>query len=242
MTRSLRAVTMTFGLGLVLAGVPALAVADHRDDDGRRDDPRDHRDDDGRRDDTRDHRDDDTRDQRWYGDGGWRGDVQVRDRRSYDRYNRYDRRDDRDDRARRGWHRRPVRGHWERVDGDDFGRLGAMAQACEDAFVGDANEQACLQLARSARVDLTFAIPACERAFVGDASALSCLQVMASGSVQTGAIDACETAFIGDASALQCMSLTAGSRYDAGQLVSYCESSTWGDAAALQCLASFRGR
>ncbi|HVV84436.1 MAG TPA: hypothetical protein VHE35_15315 [Kofleriaceae bacterium] len=237
MTRSFRALTV----GLLLAGIPATAFADRDHDHGRdrRDGPsmsgwsQDRRGD-------RDHRDGGARGDR--GDSRVRGPERGRDERrdhggiggastggyqggytgSYQGgYTGYD----------AGWGSR-----------EDLGRLAVLTRACNDSFVGSADAQACVQLARTARVDLTGAISQCANAFVGDAAGLQCLQLMASGAVQPQAIGACENGFVGNEAGLQCMSLLSGSRQDANQLVGYCEQSTIGNEAGLQCLAQFQGR
>ena len=59
----------------------------------------------------------------------------------------------------------------------DLGRLQAVTNACENAFEGDANENACVQtvLGGRGRFDVTSAIASCESAFDGDANELACL-------------------------------------------------------------------
>ena len=59
----------------------------------------------------------------------------------------------------------------------DLGHLQVLTNACENAFDGDANEQACLATVMRTRVDAPSAITACESAFDGDANELACLGI-----------------------------------------------------------------
>jgi hypothetical protein len=138
------------------------------------------------------------------------------------------------------------RGRWGRPDHRpppvDLGALRLVTTACQNAFEGPTNEQACIAtVTRShARLDVQASITACENAFEGDASELTCLRTMAHSWLAPVAITACENGFEGDANEQSCLDALVGTRYEPSELVRYCEDAYEGDASELACLSQFR--
>lgn len=104
--------------------------------------------------------------------------------------------------------------------------LGAVAAACDSAFVGQSGESECLRLMRGvANADAVIA--ACDRAFVGEEGALACLRARP----RPRAVAACDRAFVGEESSLRCLQSNAPPR-----VVAACDRMFTGDAAAFRCL------
>src|SRR5690606_18196663 len=78
-----------------------------------------------------------------------------------------------------------------------FERVQAIANACNDAMTGRANEQQCMTIVNRGRGRFAPAptIQACERAMTGDANALACLSSAVNAHRDpVGLIGACEQA------------------------------------------------
>jgi hypothetical protein len=125
----------------------------------------------------------------------------------------------------------------------DLGHLQTITNACESAFDGDANEQACVQTVMSARgrFDAPSAITACESAFDGDANELACLGIAVhSWQAPAPLVTSCESAFDGDANELTCLRTMTQSWLTA-TAVTACESAFDGDANEQACLGALVG-
>ncbi|HTL37775.1 MAG TPA: hypothetical protein VL326_31805 [Kofleriaceae bacterium] len=146
------------------------------------------------------------------------------------------------DRGRHGggrrWHSQP-----QPAPLVDFAALRQITSACQDAFEGQANEQACVATVTrgSQRFDASASIRACEDAYEGDANELACLAVAVDAwQDPVPVIRACEDAFEGDANELACTQTVAQSWLAVGA-VPACEAAFDGDANEQSCLATLVG-
>lgn len=140
--------------------------------------------------------------------------------------------------ADHGWQRRPPRPRPL-----DLGHLRAVTAACQDAFEGAANEQACIATVTRGRTrfDIPTTIRACEAAFDGDANELACLGIaVRAWRDPAPLIAACEGAFDGDANELAC-TRTVTRSWLAPAAVTACESAFDGDANEQACLDALVG-
>jgi len=113
----------------------------------------------------------------------------------------------------------------------------ATIEACERAFTGSTNEQACLRSAAEFVVPPKPAIEACDDHFTGDDAALECLAVVAKVPFAMAAtMEACDDHFTGDANAMRCMLTAQGLGEGAPALIEACDDSSTGDENALTCL------
>lgn len=141
--------------------------------------------------------------------------------------------------ADRGRSRRPQ----HRPPPVDLGALRVLTTACQNAFEGPTNEQACLATVSQsrARFDVQASITACENAFDGDANELACLAIAVHAWQEPSpAITACENAFEGDASELTCLR-TVTSSWLTPAAVTACENGFDGDANEQACLDTLVG-
>jgi hypothetical protein len=125
----------------------------------------------------------------------------------------------------------------------DFAALRQITSACQDAFEGQANEQACIATVTrgSQRFDASASIRACEDAYEGDANELACLAAAVDAwQDPVPVIRACEDAFEGDANELACTQTVAQSWLAVGA-VPACEAAFDGDANEQSCLATLVG-
>ena len=121
--------------------------------------------------------------------------------------------------------------------------LQQVTAACQSAFEGYDNEQACMATVHQSgtRFAVGPIVAACESAFDGDDNELACV-ALSVGAWQepSAAIAACESAFDGDDNELRCVGTLAGSWLSASAVLA-CEGAFDGDDNEQRCLEMLVG-